>query len=202
MDKDIPNNWYTQFEFLLGVASAQQLPPDNGVEVAFAGRSNVGKSSVINSLTQRRGLARTSKSPGRTREINFFSYTDGIYLADLPGYGFAKVNVEMRKRWAVLMEKYLAERVSLSGVFLIMDIRHPLGDFDRMMLDYCRGNELNVHVLLNKSDKLSRNVANQQLFKVKKSLNIEQESCQLFSALKKSGVDEAREKMYSWLFTG
>ncbi|MEM7027637.1 MAG: ribosome biogenesis GTP-binding protein YihA/YsxC [Pseudomonadota bacterium] len=200
MIKDIPNNWFTRFEFLLGVASINQFPADEGSELAFAGRSNVGKSSVINKLTQRKSLARTSKSPGRTREINYFQFEPGINLVDLPGYGFAKVNAEMKARWAELLEYYLAERQSLRGVFLIMDIRHPLGKFDQDMLNYCRANDLRVHILLNKCDKLSRNARNQTLLDLGKQLYKTHESCQLFSALKSDGVDEARKKMVDWLF--
>ena len=200
MNKEIPNNWFTQFEFLLGVASIKQLPSDDGTEVAFAGRSNVGKSSVINKLTQRKSLARTSKSPGRTREINFFQFKQGIYLVDLPGYGFARVNQEMKERWARLLEHYLSQRQALRGVFLIMDIRHPLGEFDLGMLDFCRASELPVHVLLNKTDKLSRNASNKTLFQVQNELIGSRETCQLFSALKGDGVDDARRVMANWLF--
>ena len=200
MNKEIPNNWFTQFEFLLGVASIKQLPSDDGTEVAFAGRSNVGKSSVINKLTQRKSLARTSKSPGRTREINFFQFKQGIYLVDLPGYGFARVNQEMKERWARLLEHYLSQRQALRGVFLIMDIRHPLGEFDMGMLDFCRASELPVHVLLNKTDKLSRNASNKTLFQVQNELIGSRETCQLFSALKGDGIDDARRVMANWLF--
>ena len=200
MNKEIPNNWFTQFEFLLGVASIKQLPSDDGTEVAFAGRSNVGKSSVINKLTQRKSLARTSKSPGRTREIHFFQFKQGIYLVDLPGYGFARVNQEMKERWARLLEHYLSQRQALRGVFLIMDIRHPLGEFDMGMLDFCRASELPVHVLLNKTDKLSRNASNKTLFQVQNELIGSRETCQLFSALKGDGIDDARRVMANWLF--
>ena len=200
MNKEIPNNWFTQFEFLLGVASIKQLPSDDGTEVAFAGRSNVGKSSVINKLTQRKSLARTSKSPGRTREINFFQFKQGVYLVDLPGYGFARVNQEMKERWARLLEHYLSQRQALRGVFLIMDIRHPLGEFDLGMLDFCRASELPVHVLLNKTDKLSRNASNKTLFQVQNELIGSRETCQLFSALKGDGIDDARRVMANWLF--
>ena len=199
-EKNLPQNWYTQFEFKLGVASVKQLPPDNAVEVAFAGRSNVGKSSVINRITQRKALARTSKLPGRTRELNYFAYADGIYLVDLPGYGYARVNTAMQNAWARLLEHYLRKRQSLRGLFLIMDIRHPLGEFDLQMLNYCRECDIPLHVLLNKADKLSRNAAQQELFRLRKELLAETETCQLFSALKGSGVDEAREKLASWLF--
>ncbi len=176
------------------------MPEDIGSEVAFAGRSNVGKSSVINKITQRRSLARTSKLPGRTRELNYFSYADDIHLVDLPGYGYARVNASMQKDWANLIEYYLRERNSLKGVFLIMDIRHPLGKFDQMMLDYCASYDLPFHVLLNKADKLSRNAGLNAMHEVKKQLRPLNATCQLFSALKGTGLEEAREKMAFWLF--
>lgn len=199
-DTGLPNNWYSRFEFKLGVAAKWQLPPDNGAEVAFAGRSNVGKSSVLNKVTQRKALARTSKLPGRTRELNYFEYESGRYLVDLPGYGFARVNEAMQKAWAELLEFYLRERQSLRGLFLIMDIRHPLGKFDRQMLDYSRSCGIPLHILLNKADKLSRGAANNELQRVRHALTRELETCQLFSALKGSGVDEARERLGNWLF--
>lgn len=196
----LPNHWYSRFEFKLGVAAKQQLPPDDGAEVAFAGRSNVGKSSVLNKVTQRKALARTSKLPGRTRELNYFQYDEDRYLVDLPGYGFARVNEAMQKAWADLLEYYLRERQSLRGLFLIMDIRHPLGEFDQQMLAYCRSCGIPLHILLNKADKLSRGAANNELQRVRNELLQETETCQLFSALKGSGVDEARQRLADWLF--
>ena len=168
--------------------------------MAFAGRSNVGKSSAINKITNRRGLARISKSPGRTRELNYFSYDDHTHLVDLPGYGYAKVNEEMRDAWAKLLERYLSERKSLQGIFLIMDIRHPMGKFDQMMLEYCQTCNLPVHILLNKSDKISKNAANKVMFSMKPELTEIDASIQLFSALKGTGIDEARDKLAGWLF--
>jgi len=168
--------------------------------VAFSGRSNVGKSSVINKITNRRGLARISKSPGRTRELNYFSYDENIHIVDLPGYGYAKVNVEMRDNWAKLLERYLQERQSLQGVFLIMDIRHPMGKFDEQMLNYCQTCDLQVHILLNKADKLSKNAANKVMAGVRREISGVNASLQLFSALKGTGLDEARQKMADWLY--
>lgn len=199
-DIQLPNHWYSRFEFKLGVAAAWQLPPDIGSEVAFAGRSNVGKSSVLNRVTQRKSLARTSKLPGRTRELNYFEYDSGIYLVDLPGYGFAKVNEAMQKTWAKLLEHYLSQRRSLKGLFLIMDIRHPLGNFDRQMLDYARQCNIPIHILLNKSDKLSNGAAKNVMLKLQSELHAPGETCQLFSALKGTGVDAAREQLAAWLF--
>jgi len=151
-------------------------------------------------MTSRRGLARISKSPGRTRELNYFSYDENTHIVDLPGYGYAKVNADMRDSWAKLLESYLRERQSLQGVFLIMDIRHPLGKFDQSMLNYCQTCELPVHVLLNKSDKLSKNAANKVLSEVRRELKGINASLQLFSAQKGVGLDEAREKLADWLF--
>ncbi len=199
-DIELPDNWYSRFEFKLGVAASKQLPPDKGTEVAFAGRSNVGKSSVLNRVTQRKSLARTSKLPGRTRELNYFEYDTGIYLVDLPGYGFARVSEAMQKTWARLLEHYLRERQSLQGIFLIMDIRHPLGDFDRQMLDYARTCGIPMHILLNKADKLSKSAARNAMLQVKNELIGPGETCQLFSALKGTGVDDARQQLAGWLF--
>lgn len=145
-------------------------------------------------------MARISKSPGRTRELNYFSYDEHTHLVDLPGYGYAKVNVEMRDAWAKLLERYLRERQSLRGVFLIMDIRHPLGKFDQLMLEYCQSCDLPVHVLLNKADKLSKNAGIKVMAEVRRELAGVDASLQLFSALKGLGLDEARQKLADWLY--
>lgn len=199
-EQKLANGWYSRLEFKLGVAAIKQLPPDNGSEVAFAGRSNVGKSSVINKMTNRRGLARISKSPGRTRELNYFSYDENTHIVDLPGYGYAKVNVAMRAAWTKLLERYLENRQSLHGVFLIMDVRHPMGKFDQLMLNYCLTCNLPLHVLLNKSDKLSRNAGNKVMSEVRRELEGIDASLQLFSALKGLGLEEARQKLADWLY--
>ncbi len=196
----IPNGWYSRFEFIKGVAAFDQLPEDIGAEVAFAGRSNVGKSSALNKITHRRSLARTSKSPGRTRELNYFAYDESTHIVDLPGYGYAKVDETMRNTWAKLLERYLRERNSLKGVFLIMDIRHPMGKFDQIMLDYCKSCDLPLHVLLNKSDKLSKSAANKTTMDISRELADIDGSVQQFSALKGVGLDEARQKLADWLF--
>jgi GTP-binding protein len=197
----LANGWYSRLEFRLGVASIKQLPEDAGSEVAFSGRSNVGKSSAINKITNRRGLARISKSPGRTRELNYFSFDENTHLVDLPGYGYAKVNEEMRDVWAKLLERYLRERQSLRGIFLIMDIRHPMGKFDQMMLEYCQTCNLPVHILLNKADKLSKNAGNKAMSIVRRDLANVDASIQLFSSLKGTGLDEARHKLADWLYS-
>ncbi len=196
----LPQGWFSRFEFVKGVAASSQLPADMGCEVAFAGRSNVGKSSALNRITQRKALARTSKSPGRTRELNYFRYDDITHLVDLPGYGYAKVNAAMQDSWAKLLEHYLSERQSLKGLFLIMDIRHPFGEFDQQMLEYARSCRIPVHILLNKADKLSRGAASSVLQQSRKDQLTAAETCQLFSALKGTGVEEAREKLARWLF--
>ncbi len=196
----IPNGWYSRFEFIKGVAAFNQLPEDRGAEVAFAGRSNVGKSSALNKITNRRSLARTSKSPGRTRELNYFAYDESTHIVDLPGYGYAKVDETMRNAWAKLLERYLRERNCLKGVFLIMDIRHPMGKFDQIMLDYCNSCDLPLHVLMNKSDKLSKSAASKTTMDISRELRDINGSVQQFSALKGVGLDEARQKLADWLF--
>jgi len=145
-------------------------------------------------------LARTSKSPGRTRELNYFAYDESIHIVDLPGYGYAKVDETMRNLWAKLLERYLRERNCLKGVFLIMDIRHPMGKFDQIMLNYCQSCDLSLHVLLNKSDKLSKSAAKKTTMEIRSELKNINGSVQEFSALKGVGLDEAREKLAEWLF--
>lgn len=192
--------WQQKIQFLLGVAEEWQLPPDTGFEVAFAGRSNVGKSSVLNTLCQRKALARTSKTPGRTRELNFFSIDENHHLVDLPGYGYASVNEAMKKKWAKVLDNYLCKRESLKGLILIMDIRHPMTDFDEQMLNYCADSNLQTHVLLNKADKMSRSAANNVLFGLRKDLADYPVTLQCFSALKKTGIEEASKQIEQWLF--
>lgn len=147
---------YRQARFLTSVASIRHLPPDRGREVAFAGRSNAGKSSAINALTGRRDLARTSRTPGRTRLVNFFELDERRRLVDLPGYGYAKVPRAMSREWGTLVGKYLESRRSLAGVVVLMDIRHPLTELDTTLLDWCRAADLPVLAVLTKADKLSR----------------------------------------------
>ena len=183
---------------MLGVNSLRQLPEDRGIEVAFAGRSNVGKSSVINTITGIKNLARTSKTPGRTREINYFYLDEDRRLVDLPGYGYARVSASIRDHWSRLLDGYFQHRASLSGLILIMDIRHPLKPFDEQMLHWCQYKHLPVHILLNKADKLSKSTAKHTCLDIKKRLTDQQVTLQLFSALQRKGVDEARERLDSW----
>ncbi|MGI9265671.1 MAG: ribosome biogenesis GTP-binding protein YihA/YsxC [Gammaproteobacteria bacterium] len=173
---------------------ASQFVADRGREVAFAGRSNAGKSSAINTITARRGLARTSKTPGRTQLVNFFEIQPDQRLVDLPGYGFAKVPEAMRKHWRKLMEAYFEGRESLAGLFVVMDCRRPLRDFDFQMLSWADYKQCPAHVLLTKADKLSKGKASAALHATRRELG-ENTTVQLFSALKSTGVDEARTQL-------
>ena len=191
---------YSHARFLLSVPDPQQAPPDSGYEVAFAGRSNAGKSSALNALTQRKSLARTSKTPGRTQHLVFFELDGERRLVDLPGYGFAKVPEKIRRQWGLAMEQYFIERQSLKGLILLMDVRHPLTDFDKQMLQWCQHAHMPVHILLTKADKLKRGPAMSSLLKVQKALAEQHNvSVQLFSALKHTGVEQARAVLDAWL---
>ena len=191
---------YRQASFLISAAKLSQTPPDSGYEVAFAGRSNAGKSSAINVLCDQKGLARTSKTPGRTQLLNFFALDDQRRLVDLPGYGYAKVSVNIKKDWQGSLAQYLEQRQCLRGLILMMDVRHPLKPYDRQMLDWARHIQLPVHVLLTKADKLKRGPATNSLLKVKKEL-AEMDanfSAQLFSSLKRQGIAEAHQVLNRW----
>lgn len=183
--------------FLTSAAGPEGFPPSAGPEVAFAGRSNAGKSSALNAITGLKGLARTSKTPGRTQLINFFDAPDGGRLVDLPGYGFAQVPEAVKARWRELMEAYLNGREPLTGIMLVMDIRHPLKPFDEQMRAWAGHAGLPVHVLLTKADKLTRNHQNRALAAVRKALP--EDSVQLFSATTGQGVDTARGVLAAWL---
>ena len=184
---------YPEVRFLTSANKLGQLPPDTGVEVAVAGRSNAGKSSAINAVTQRKGLARTSKSPGATRLLNFFELQAGRRLVDLPGYGFAKVAGEMRAHWGTLLTGYFGKRESLRGTIVVMDVRHPLTDHDQDMLKLATSRDLPVHILLTKADKLGRGAAGNALQGVRRKLPRDGlVTVQLFSAHSGDGVQEAR----------
>ena len=189
---------YPQASFIKSANAPDQFVPDEGAEVAFAGRSNAGKSSAINVIVNRRQFARTSKTPGRTRLVNFFELRDEARLVDLPGYGFAKVASRMRHHWAELMAEYFEIRASLKGMFLIVDIRRQLTNFDQEMLSFAESVGLPVHVLLTKSDKLKRGQAANALLKVRRDLG-EIATVQQFSALNRQGEDEARAKLEEFL---
>jgi len=184
---------YPNVHFVTSANNSRQFPPDSGVEVAVAGRSNAGKSSAINSITQRKGLAKTSKTPGATRLVNFFELQPGRRLVDLPGYGFAAVSAEMRRHWGVLIGSYFGRRRALRGTLVVMDIRHPLTEHDNDMLALATGRRMPVHVLLTKADKLGRNAARQMLARVRSELAaLSGVSVQVFSAQTGEGVPEAR----------
>lgn len=184
-------------KFLTSAAGAAGFPPPAGPEVAFAGRSNAGKSSALNAITGLKGLARTSKTPGRTQLINFFDAPANGRFVDLPGYGFAQVPDSVKAGWRQLMEDYLNGRAELAGVVLVMDIRHPLKPFDEQMLAWAEHAGLPVHVLLTKADKLTRNHQNQALAAVRRALPAA--SIQLFSATSGQGVEEVRSLLAQWL---
>jgi len=190
-------------EFLTTAADWRQLPPGRAPEIAFAGRSNAGKSSAINALTQRAGLAFASKTPGRTRHINFFRLRSGALLVDLPGYGYARVPESMRRHWQHFLARYLAERAQLVGLVLIMDARHPLTALDRQTLEWLLPAGLPVHVLLAKSDKLGRSEQSRALEELRSAVAREfpraQISLQLFSATRNEGVAEAQAVIAAWL---
>lgn len=185
---------YPDARFLTSAHEATQFVADAGAEVAFAGRSNAGKSSAINKIVNRRNFARTSKSPGRTQLVNFFSLGGDRRLVDLPGYGYARVAQSMRDHWRRLMEDYFQSRESLVGTFLIVDSRRMLGDFDWMMLEWCASIDCPVHVLLTKADKLKKREADQALATARREL-ADEATVQLFSATRSAGVEPARERL-------
>ncbi len=188
-------------QFEISIAKPSGLPPPRGPEIAFAGRSNAGKSSAINTLANHVRLAFVSKTPGRTQLINFFRLQNGAVLVDLPGYGYAEVPEAVRRQWQHLLEDYLTRRPNLIGLVLIMDSRHPLKDRDRTMIGWFAPSGRPIHVLLTKSDKLTRSEAAATLAAVKKELAPlgEQVTVQLFSSLKKTGVEEVERVVGSWL---
>jgi len=200
------NPLYHQAQFLLSALQLKDAPPDEGCEIAFAGRSNAGKSSAINAITNQNSLARTSKTPGRTQMLNFFTLDESHRFVDLPGYGYAKVPEDVQKNWGKALETYLQKRQSLRGVFILMDIRRPLTDLDWQMIELCRHCNLPLHVALTKADKLSRGAAKGTLQKVQATLLREageaEISVQLFSAPHKSGIEEAHALLDRWMGLG
>lgn len=189
----------TQFE--TSAATLAQCPPEAGIEVAFAGRSNSGKSSALNTLVDHSGLARTSKTPGRTQLINFFSMNEQWKLVDLPGYGYAKVDKQTRMQWQRHLDDYLARRRCLTGLVLLMDIRHPLKDFDRLILDWSAQAGMPLHLLITKADKLKFGAAKSTLLQIRKTLKDHPAplTAQLFSATAGTGCDEAWARLGDWL---
>jgi GTP-binding protein len=188
-------------EFLLGAAEPHQFPQDEKIEIAFAGRSNVGKSSAINAIANRRKLARTSKTPGRTQQINFFSLGEDARLVDLPGYGFAQVPLAIKNKWQKAIQNYLAERKNLVVLVLLMDIRHPLTDLDQQMVDWACESELPTQILLTKADKLKRGKAAAAVLQVEKRLSTMggQFAVEPFSSLNYTGVSQMRSQMAEWV---
>ncbi len=191
--------FYPHVRFLTSAAEPQQLAPDIGREIAFAGRSNAGKSSAINAITERTALARVSRTPGRTQLINFFALGAERRLVDLPGYGFAKVPEQVRARWLELMEHYFNVRESLVGLVLIVDSRRGLGAEDTTMLEWMLARGRHAHILLAKSDKLNRSDARRVLTETQAACSDTAVTAQLFSAHARTGLDAAREVMQEWL---
>jgi GTP-binding protein len=189
---------FPQASFIKSSWQPQQFPSDEGTEVAFAGRSNAGKSSALNAITGRKDLARTSKTPGRTQLINFFALDGAQRLVDLPGYGYAKVPERIREHWQELLTRYVEARASLVGLVIVMDSRRPLTDFDVQMLDWSGSHGLAAHVLLTKADKLSRGESSTVLKQVRTRVE-GVATVQLFSAVAKTGVDEARREVLTML---
>lgn len=191
---------YNKIEYITSAAYYKDLPEDKGFEVAFAGRSNAGKSSALNSLTKRKNMAKTSSKPGKTQHINLFRLDKSRILVDLPGYGFSKVNKKEKNRWQAELTKYLAERQCLKGIVLVMDIRHPLTELDQSMIDFAESTGRDLHVILSKSDKYKRGKIAATVLKVKKalkaySINI---SVQSFSSMDGDGLKILRQKLDIW----
>ncbi|HAT1595886.1 TPA: ribosome biogenesis GTP-binding protein YihA/YsxC [Legionella pneumophila] len=196
----MPINLYSKAVFLKSAARVNQLPEDSGYEVAFAGRSNAGKSSALNCLTNNKNLARTSKTPGRTQLINLFSLDEQRRLVDLPGYGYAKVAMEVKLEWQKNLAHYLETRQCLRGLILLMDVRHPLKDLDQILVNWALHRELPVHILLTKSDKLSRSEVKNAVLKVRQYYELAEHlvSVQAFSSVKKDGVEELISLLDCW----
>jgi GTP-binding protein len=200
--KMVIRNPYSKAQFLKSAARVDQLPEDAGFEVAFAGRSNAGKSSALNCLTGIRQLARTSKTPGRTQLINLFTVGDmEKRLVDLPGYGYAKVALKIKLEWQENLAEYLEVRQCLRGLVLLMDIRHPLKELDQMMIEWAINRQLPVHVLLTKADKLSRGPVNSAVIQVHQHYKYVENllSVQPFSSLKKMGIEELIKVLNQWM---
>jgi len=183
--------------YVISAHQLNQLPSDRGIEVAIAGRSNAGKSSAINTFTDQKSLARTSKTPGRTQQIVIFELDEDRRIADLPGYGYAKVPAKLKAHWRTIMTRYFQTRECLRGVVLVMDIRHPMREFDQQMLAWSETTGIPCHILLTKADKLKRGPAQSTLLKVQRDLP-DNASIQVFSSRKKTGVDELVDKLSDW----
>lgn len=194
-------NWnYQQTHFVTSAPDIRHLPSDTGIEVAFAGRSNAGKSSALNTLTNQKSLARTSKTPGRTQLINLFQVAEGKRLVDLPGYGYAEVPEEMKLKWQRALGEYLQKRQALKGLVVLMDIRHPLKDLDQQMVEWAVQSGIPVMILLTKADKLASGARKAQLNMVREAslAFMGDVQVEMFSSLKKLGVDKLRQKLDTW----
>lgn len=194
------NPVFRKAQFQISAAKLSQCPDDVGIEVAFAGRSNAGKSSALNTITDQKSLARTSKTPGRTQLINFFNLDEHRRLVDLPGYGYAKVSESVKASWQSALGEYIEKREALKGLILLMDIRHPLKSLDEMILHYAIDREIPVHILLTKSDKLKQQAKIQTVRQVKQRYELASHlvSVQSFSSLKKQGVEECHKVLEDW----
>ena len=188
---------FNSANFLTSATNLSQCPPDTGAEVAFCGRSNSGKSSAINALTRKKSLARTSKTPGRTQMINFFSINESCRLVDLPGYGYAKVPTAVKQHWEKHLDEYLRARSCLKGAILLVDIRHPIKEFDETMIDWCLQVELPLHILLTKADKLKTGAQQNSLLSLRQRLS-QEISTQIFSAKDKKGIYLLEDKLREW----
>ncbi|MBF0264343.1 MAG: YihA family ribosome biogenesis GTP-binding protein [Gammaproteobacteria bacterium] len=203
------NNPFRGSSYFISVNQYEQLPDDEQIEVAFAGRSNAGKSSAINTLVDNQNLCRISKTPGRTQMINYFQLPNSKtidnsqrFIVDLPGYGYAKVPLETKHHWQDLLGKYLAERDSLKGVVMIMDIRHPMTEYDEVMMKWCLDAQMPSHILLTKADKLKPGASKKTLQQVKQNIRqtYPDTSIQLFSSLKKTGVENLINQLNDWYY--
>ena len=200
---DTPTLNFHKVHFVTSAPDIRHLPNDGGVEVAFAGRSNAGKSSALNALTHQKSLARTSKTPGRTQLINLFELEPGKRLVDLPGYGYAQVPEEMKLKWQESLSEYLQKRESLKGLVLLMDIRHPLKEIDRQLLQWAVATELSVLVLLTKADKFNTSPRNTIVQQVRRDVrdfggDVRVEA---FSSLKGIGIDTLAAVLTQWYLT-
>ncbi len=201
MTEELRKPVFNNAKFAISAAKVSQCPADIGYEVAFAGRSNAGKSSAINTLTRQSRLARTSKTPGRTQLLNFFELSEQQRLVDLPGYGYAKVPEQVKLDWEKQIIAYLQQRQSLRGLVLVMDTRRPLTPFDSNMLQWCQQRQLPIHLLLTKADKLKKGPAKAALLQVQKAVEASASpvTVQLFSSLKRQGVDILERQLNDWL---
>lgn len=194
-------NPYRQTTFLLSASDISHFPEDSGLEVAFVGKSNVGKSSVINTITNQTGLARTSKTPGRTQQINYFTVEAQVRLVDLPGYGFAQVPANIRKQWDIVINDYFNYRRSLAGLILIIDIRRNISQEDLNMVRWCQARNIPVHLLINKADKLPFGQQKQALLRFEQEIIGFSVTMQLFSAHTKTGLDSVLQTLNGWLYS-